>query len=285
MPSVQRTYRLGAVCKKTTLHRSTIHKRVKKGTFPKPMMEGRNPMWHEADIVAYQNDVRAKAGLPDLEEFERPADESPRPAQPPPAPAGERSRPIPQTGRTAAALKRRAARSDPRRSPSERPDPPTDQSEKEENSMPKSLSAAPRAGTSRPHGREDSRPALPAQLREHHSDITLLPEFMRLATLLVDAAVAAQPRGGHHSAAPPRTFRRCVMNGREKLIAEVIFDDLADADAAEIALCEAGYVVEQRPDWDDCGGDCALGRRLLRSPTTCTPLPRASRRSSSRMTG
>ena len=42
-----------------------------------------------------------------------------------------------------------------------------------------------------------------------------------------------------------------------RLIAELIFHTQANANAAEIALCEAGYVVEQRPDWDDCGGDCA----------------------------
>jgi predicted DNA-binding transcriptional regulator AlpA len=80
MPSAQRTFRLKAVCTLTTLHRSSVKRKVDNGTFPPPMMEGRNPVWHEVDLIAYQNDLRAKAGLPALEELERLADESPRSA-------------------------------------------------------------------------------------------------------------------------------------------------------------------------------------------------------------
>ena len=41
--------------------------------------------------------------------------------------------------------------------------------------------------------------------------------------------------------------RMSSMKMSEELVAELIFDDLADAGAAEIALCGAGFAVESAP--------------------------------------
>jgi hypothetical protein len=76
--------------------------------------------------------------------------------------------------------------------------------------------------------------------------------------LLQSDAAAAQPRDRKPHSATTQTAPRGGRVMSDELEAEIIFDNQVNADAAEIALREAGYVVAQRPDWSaDCGGECA----------------------------
>ncbi len=64
-PAAYRMFRLREVGDLTGLSRSTIWRKVREGTFPRPVMIGeRTPVWAEPDIARYQEELRAAAGLP-----------------------------------------------------------------------------------------------------------------------------------------------------------------------------------------------------------------------------
>ena len=66
-PAVFRIRRLHEVCSLTGLSRTTIWRKTRAGTFPKPMMlSERTPGWAEQDLVNYLEERRAAAGLPKL---------------------------------------------------------------------------------------------------------------------------------------------------------------------------------------------------------------------------
>ena len=66
-PAVLRIRRLHEVCSLTGLSRTTIWRKTRAGTFPKPMMlSERTPGWAEQDLVNYLEERRAAAGLPKL---------------------------------------------------------------------------------------------------------------------------------------------------------------------------------------------------------------------------
>ena len=66
-PAAFQIRRLPEVCTITGLSRTTIWRKVRAGTFPKPMMlSARTPGWADQDLVNYLEERRAAAGLPKL---------------------------------------------------------------------------------------------------------------------------------------------------------------------------------------------------------------------------